>query len=195
MTHITSSVPRRRGRWLMGALVLFSAFFFPPRSLHEALSMETINFLNLFPYTSVGGIGGQVVNVIRLYRENPVLARNFLVVLVPFCLTAATLTLCIILFWGRVVDRAIRPTMARAALAMSGAIGTSLLLTLVWVPLEFLLVANDEGRGLTLIVTVIPALLIVQVVFAPFLFMSGVALVKWQQVRENQISGRGASLG
>jgi hypothetical protein len=56
-------------------------------------------------------------------------------------------------------------------------------------------VASDEGRGLTLIATVIPALLVVQMVFAPFLFLGGAALVKWQQAKENQMKARGASMG
>ncbi|WP_201372564.1 hypothetical protein [Ktedonobacter robiniae] len=193
MAHITSSFPQqrvRRGRWLMGALVLFSAFFFPPHSLHGRLSIEAMNFSHIFPYTYVGGIGGQLVNLLRLFRDTPVQARDFLVVFVPFCLSAVTLTLCIILFWGHVVDRAVRPTLARVLLSVLGAISTSLLLTLVWIPVEFLLLANDESRGGTLLFTVTPALLVVQLVFAPFLFLGGVALVKWQQARENQIKAK-----
>lgn len=198
MAQVTSSSsqPRvQRGRWLMGALVLLSALFFPPRSLHGELSIETMNFLHIFPYTYVGGIGGQLVNFLRLFSDNPASARDFLVVFVPFCVTAIILTLCIILFWGHFVDRAVRPTLARALLSVLGAISTSLLLTLVWIPVEVLLLVNNEGRGGTLFLTVIPALLVVQLVFAPFLFLGGVALVQWQEAREKRTKAKISSLG
>lgn len=177
----------RRGRWLMGALVLLPAFFFPPRSLHGELSIETINFLNVSPYASLGGIGGQLVNYIRLFRDSPILAGEFLVVvLVPFCLAVATLTLCMVLFWGRFVDRAVRPTLARALLSVLGAISTSLVLTLFLAPVEMILFANDVARGGTLLLTVTPALIVVQLLFAPVLFIGGAILVKFQGSTANR---------
>lgn len=186
-THVRQRV--RRGRWLMGALVLLPAIFFPPRDFHYRLDVEYLNMTGSFPYLAsygrLGGLAGQLVNYIRLLRFDPAQARDFLVVLVPFCLVTVVLACCVMLFWGLLVDRAARVTQLRAFLAVLAALLISLALTLCLFPVELVLLARGEGPGFTLL-SVSAAVIAAQILFAPFLFLSGAVLAHFQARTDNQ---------
>ena len=171
----------------MGALVLLPAVFFPPRDWHYRLDVDYLNMTGSFPYLAsygrLGGLAGQLVNYIRLLRLDPAQARDFLVVLVPFCLATVLLTCCVMFFWGLLVDRAARVTQLRAFLAVLLALLSSLALTLCLFPVELILLTGNEGQGFTLL-SVSAAVVAAQLLFAPLLFLGGAVLAHFQKRTE-----------
>src|SRR5258708_12436404 len=120
----------RRGFWLMGALVLIPAILFPPRSFFYRLLIDDLNLKSLFPflmnhYPMAGGLVGQLLNYTRLAEANSAEAGDFLVALVASCLATLSLTLCLMFFWRRLVDRTPRPTLRRVLLAVLIPLGAS----------------------------------------------------------------------
>ncbi len=187
----------RRGFWLMGALVLIPAILFPPRSFFYRLLIDDLNLKSLFPflmnhYPMAGGLVGQLLNYTRLAEANSAEAGDFLVALVASCLATLSLTLCLMFFWRRLVDRTPRPTLRRVLLAVLIAGGSSLALTLILCFVEFaasVAFVNSESQGLALLLTTI-MLFIAQLLFAPILFIGGAILVKWQRRTESRATAQ-----
>ncbi len=178
----------RRGFWLMGALVLIPAILLPPRSFFYRLLIDTLNLKSLFPflmnyYPMPGGLAGQVLNYTRLSGAHSAGAGDFLVALVASCLATLSLTLCLMFFWRRLVDRMPRPTLLRVLLTVLAAVGSSLVLTLILcfigAAASVAFVNKASQVGALLLTTVI--LFITQLLFAPILFIGGAILVKWQK--------------
>src|SRR5260221_11662865 len=177
----------RRGFWLMGALVLIPAILFPPRSFFYRLLIDDLNLKSLFPflmnhYPMAGGLVGQLLNYTGLAEANSAEAGDFLVALVASCLATLSLTLCLMFFWRRLVDRTPRPTLRRVLLAVLIAVGSSLALTLILCFVEFaasVAFVNSESQGLALLLTPL-MLFIAQLLFAPILFIGGGHFFRWR---------------
>src|SRR5260221_141050 len=178
----------RRGFWLMGALVLIPAILFPPRSFFYRLLIDDLNLKSLFPflmnhYPMAGGLVGQLLNYTRLAEANSAEAGDFLVALVASCLATLSLTLCLMFFWRRLVDRTPRPTLRRVLLAVLIPFRSSLALP----PVPWFLrisatvaIVDTRKQGPALLLTPI-MLFIAQLLFAPILFIGGAILFKWER--------------
>ncbi len=93
-----------------------------------------------------------------------------------------SLTPCLMFFWRLLVDRPSRPTLLRALGAVLAAVGSSLVLTLILCCIQYAASAplvNQASQVWALFLTMF-ILFIVQVLFAPILFIGGAILVKWQ---------------
>ncbi len=183
----------QRGFWLMGALVLIPAILLPPRSFFYRLLIENLNLKGLYHplmnyYPMPGGLVGQFLNYTRLAGANSPGASDFLVALVASCLATLSLTLCFMFFWRLLVDRTQHPTLWRVLLAVLAAVGSSLVLTLVLCFMQYTTIATLVNREsqvwAVLLATFI--LFIVQLLFAPILFIGGAILVKWQARAERR---------
>jgi hypothetical protein len=179
----------RRGSWLMGALVLIPAILLPPRTFFYLLLVSDMNLKSLFPflmnyYPMPGGLAGQLFYYMRLTRINSADAGDFLMALVASCLATLSLTLCLMFFWRRLVDRKPRPTLLRVLLAVLVSVASSLVLTLILCSIESTF-GNKESLFFAVLLTEV-MLFIAHLILAPILFIGGAILVKRQARTESQ---------
>jgi hypothetical protein len=188
----------RSGFWQMGTLVLILAILFPPRSFFYRLLIDDLNLKNLFPflmhyYPMPGGLIGQLRNYMQLAGTNSSAAGDFLVALVASCLATLSLTLCLMFFWRRLVDRTARPTLLRVLLTTLVSVASSLVLTLFLCTIESVVVValvNKESQVWAVLLTEL-ILFIAQLLFIPILFSGGTILLKWQTRTRNQAPAAG----
>jgi hypothetical protein len=188
----------RSGFWQMGTLVLILAILLPPRSFFYRLLIDDLNLKSLFPflmhyYPMPGGLIGQLRNYMQLAGTNSTEAGDFLVALVASCLATLSLTLCLMFFWRRLVDRTPHPTLLRVLLTTLVSVGSSLVLTLFLCTIEFVAVvalANKESQAWAVLLTEL-ILFVAQLLFIPILFIGGTILVKWQTRTKSQAPATG----